>query len=146
MEYSSDEVMTRKEYLKQKKKSKLGFRIIKYVLLLVVIALLGVYLFKQLNIYNNVTKMANKVVEESELIKTMTMYYVAEGYTKDALDSVMLYKSLDQSRTKIEGTEGFANIKLYNEKLYGLENGVLHAIDLLTGAKEKIMEESIKEK
>jgi len=144
MEYSSDKVMTRKEYLKTKKKGKLGFRIVKYSLLLVVIVLLSIYLFKQLDVYNNVTKMANKVIEETALAKTMTMYYVADSYTKDGSDEVIMYKSYDESRTKIEGTEGFTNIQIVDGILYGISEQKLYSINLETLEKTEIVNIPIK--
>lgn len=145
MEYSSDKVMSRKEYLKSKKKSGFAIRIIKYSLLLVVVVLLGVYLFKQLDVYNNVTKIANKVVEETALAKTMTMYYLSEGYSKDAKPNVVLYKASDESRTSIEGTENFYNIKLINGNLYGVAEGKLYVINLETKEKSELLNKDVKE-
>lgn len=145
MEYSSDKVMTRKEYLKSKRKGKLGLRILKYTLLLTVIALLSVYLFKQLDVYNNVTKIANKVVEETALAKTLTMYYVADGYTKDSKSDVVIYKAYDESRTKIADTAGFSNINVVNGILYGLQDEALYAIELETNLKSKVIDGNIRE-
>jgi len=143
MEYSKDNTMTRKEYLKSKKKKKFDFSKLKYVLLSVVVILLGIYVFKQLKVYNNVTQIANKVLEESQLARTMTMYYVSDTYTKDGSSRVMLYKSSDESRTNIPGTEGMTNIYIKNGKLYGLMSDGLYSIDLLSYHKEKIVEKKI---
>ena len=135
MEYSDKNVMSRKEYLKSKQKNRFGIRTVKYMLILIVIVLLSVYLWKQLNIYNNVTKIANQMLEETALAKTLKMYYVSEGYTKDAPNVVMLYKATDESRTKVAGTENFTNIKLIENKLYGLVKNKLYSVDLLTSEK-----------
>lgn len=143
MEYSSDKKMTRKEYLKSKKKGKFGLRIVKYGLLLVVIVLLGVYLFKQLNIYNNVTKMANKVVEETALARTMKLYYVADGYTKDAKPELTLYNASDNSRVKIADTEDLTNITLVDNYIYGTINGTLYKINIETNEKTMIIAENV---
>lgn len=140
MEYSKDNTMTRKEYLKSKKKSKFDFSKLKYILLIIVVVLLGIYVFKQLKIYNNVTQMANKVVEETKLARTMTMYYVSDSYTKGGKPSVMLYKSSDESRTVIAGTEDFTKIAIIENKLYGLLNKTLYSVDLTTYEKTKILE------
>ena len=132
MEYSDKNAMSRKEYLKSKKKNGFGIRTIKYFLIVVVIVLLSIYLWKQLNIYNNVTKIANQVLEETALAKTLKMYYISEGYTKESPNVVMLYKATDESRIKIEGSEGFSNIKLVGDKLYGLAGNKLYSIDTIT--------------
>ena len=145
LEYSNDNTMTRKEYLKSKKKQNFFTSKLKYVLLVVAVILLGIYVFKQLNIYNNVTKIANKVVEESKLAQTMTMYYVSEPYTKDGKSRVMLYKAYDESRTTIEGSEDFSNIQIYNNKLYGLSGSILYSIDLTTNTKEQITNKKIQD-
>ena len=143
MEYSKDQVMSRKEYLKSKKKNKFNFRIMKYCLLVIVIILLGIYVFNQLNIYNNVTKIANKVVEESALAKTMTMYYIAKPYSKDETSSVMLYKSTDESRTKIDGSENFTKIQVIDDKLYGIVANKLYVIDLTSKEKKQILNQEV---
>lgn len=140
MEYSKDNTMTRKEYLKSKKKYKIDFSKLKYVLIVIVVILLGVYVFKQLKIYNNVTQIANKVVEETKLARTMTMYYVSDSYTKDGKKSVMLYKASDESRTKITGTEDFSKITIADNKLYGLVDKTLFSVELTSLIKEKIVD------
>lgn len=145
LEYSKDNTMTRKEYLKSKKKHRISLAIIKYVLLLITVVLLGIYVFKQLKVYNNVTQIANKVLEEAKLAKTMTMYYVSSSYTKEGKSSVMLYKSWDESRTKIPETEEFSNISIKDSKLYGTLDDGLYTVDLMSYAKEKIVEGKIQE-
>lgn len=145
MEYSNGNTMTRKEYLKSKKKKNFWLSKLKYVLLIIVIVLLGIYVFKQLNVYNNVTKLANKVVEETKLARTMTMYYVSEPYTRDGNTSVMLYKSYDESRTQIVGSENFTNIKVIDNKLYGICDSLLYVIDLLTNEKVQISDKKVQD-
>ena len=143
MEYSNDNIMTRKEYLKSKKKQNFFLSKFKYILLVIVVVLLGVYVFKQLNVYNNVTKIANKVVEESSLAKTMTMYYVSEPYTKGGESTVMLYKSNDESRTTIVGSEGFSNILVSENMLYGIKDNTLYSIDLTTTTKQQVVNKKV---
>lgn len=145
MEYSKDNTMTRKEYLKSKKKNNFLFSKLKYVLLVIVVILLGVYVFKQLNVYNNVTKLANKVMEETKLAKTLTMYYVSEPYTKDGVSTVMLYKAYDDSRTRIAGTEGFKNMQIVGNMLYGINEEGLYGIDLTTYEKVKLIDKKVKD-
>lgn len=145
MEYSKDNTMTRKEYLKSKKKSNFWLSKIKYLLFVIVVILLGVYVFKQLNVYNNVTKIANKVVEEAMLTQTMTMYYISEPYSKEGKNMVMVYKAYDKSRSAIEGTEDFTNIKLKENILYGVCQNKLYSIDLEANAKEQITDLEIKD-
>lgn len=145
MEYSDKNAMSRKDYLKSKQKGKFGIRTIKYILIVVVIVLLSIYLWKQLNIYNNVTKIANQVLEETALAKTLKMYYVSEGYTKDSPSVVTLYKATDESRVKIEGSENFNNIKLIEDSLYGLVSDKLYSINISTLEKTDYSLSGVKE-
>lgn len=145
LEYSNDNIMTRKEYLKSKNKQNFFLSKFKYILLVIVVVLLGVYVFKQLNVYNNVTKIANKVVEESSLAKTMTMYYVSEPYTKGGESTVMLYKSNDESRTTIVGSEGLSNILVSENMLYGIKDNTLYSIDLTTTTKQQVVDKKVQD-
>ena len=145
MEYSNGNTMTRKEYLKSKKKTNFLLSKLKYVLLIIAVILLSIYVFKQLNVYNNVTKLANKVVEETKLARTMTMYYVSEPYTKDGSTSVVLYKSYDESRTQIVGSENLTKIKVVENKLYGICDNKLYTIDLLTNDKVQILDKKVQD-
>ena len=145
MEYSKDNIMTRKEYLKSKKKNKFDFSKIKHILVFITIVVLSIYVFKQLDVYNSVTKIANKVVEETALTRTMTMYYVSESYTKEDVSCVMLYRSSDESRTKIDGTDEMYNITLNDNKLYGLKDEMLSYIDLITMSGTQVLDTKIKE-
>lgn len=145
MEYSKDNTMTRKEYLKSKKKSNFWLSKIKYLLFVIVVILLGIYVFKQLNVYNNVTKIANKVVEEAMLTQTMIMYYVSEPYSKEGKNMVTVYKAYDKSRSTIQGTEDFTNIKLKENVLYGICKNKLYSIDLETNAKEQLTDLEVKD-
>ena len=145
MEYSKDNIMTRKEYLKSKKKNNVFISKIKYFLLILVVIALGIYVFKQLNVYNNVTKIANKVVEETKLARTMTMYYVSEPYTKDGPKNVMLYRASDESRTNIPDSENFTKIQVLDNKLYGICDNLLYTIDLTTYNKEKVIDKQIQD-
>ena len=144
MEYSKENIMTRKEYLKSKKKNKFDFSKIKYVLIVIVIILLSVYLFKQLDVYNNVTKIANKVVEETALAKTMTMFYVSEPYTREDEKTVMLYKSSDESRTKIPNSQNLTNIKVDGNNLYGIRDNKLYSINLETYEVSTVTEDEVR--
>ena len=145
MEYSKDNTMTRKEYLKSKKKHRFDFSKLKYILLIIVVILLVIYVFKQLKVYNNVTQIANKVVEETKLTRTMTMYYVSDSYTKDGKKSVILYKYSDESRTKITGTEDFSKISIVDNKLYGIVEKLLYSIDLTSLVKEQVTDKKMED-
>ena len=143
MEYSKENTMTRKEYLKSKNKMNFDFSKIKYILIIAVIILLSIYLYKQLNIYNNVTKIANNVVEETALLKTMKMYYIQDSYTKNKNTSLVLYKSSDESRTNISNSEGIINILYKNDIIYGLKNDGLYVLDNEKNELTKIIDKKI---
>lgn len=128
LNFSDDEVMTRKEYLKSKRKIKLPS--IKTILLIIIIILLSMYVTKQIKTYNTVTLAAKKVVEESSLIKTLKIYYMNSGYTKDSENILTKYSNQDESRTEYIGTESMTNLKVLDNYVYGIKNNSLCRIKI----------------
>lgn len=139
-----EQSMSRKEYLKKLKKSKKKFPLLKPILLTILMLVLFVYVIHQLHVYNTVTEMANKVVEETKLIKTYSMYFMGKPYIKDGKDNLLyLYTGSDESRLEIEEGIGLSNISVFGNYLYGIKNGNLHRIDLLTYKIETVCEENV---
>ena len=69
LETEKEKSMTRKEYLKYKKKKNRSLPWLKNIALLLVIVALSLYVVNQLKVYTSVTEIANKMLEESKLIK-----------------------------------------------------------------------------
>jgi len=145
LEYKKEEMMTRKEYIKNKQNNNKKDRQYKIlpILTIVFILLLSIYVYRQLNIYNSVTKMTKKIVEENNLRNTEKIYYMGESYTIDDDKLLFEYSLSDKSRKVIEAGKNFSNIKIDKNYLYGIFEGYLNKIDRATYEKEKICDTKI---
>lgn len=138
--------MTRKEYLKKKKKSKRRYlAILKPLVILTVIVALSIYVFNQLKIYNKMTELANKVVEESKLIKTYKMYFMAKPYTSEQDNILYYYMGADESRHEIPAGEGLKNISKYDNFIYGIKENSLYRINLTSEEIELVVEGNVQD-
>jgi len=136
-----EQSMSRKEYLKKLKLNKKKFPYFKHIIISIVMIILFIYVIQQLHVYNTVTEMANKVVEESKLIKTYKMYFMGLPYEKDATENILyLYTGTDESRLEIEAGQGLKDIQLYDNYIYGLKDNNLIKIDLNTYTVETVCE------
>lgn len=139
-----EQSMSRKEYLKRLKKNKMKFPLLKPILISVIMIALFVYVIHQLHVYNTVTEMANKVVEESKLIKTYKMYFMSKPYEKEQVDNILyLYTGADESRLEIKDGLGLSNIQVYGDYLYGIKEGNLVKINTNTYELKQVCEENV---
>lgn len=142
--HKSHEIVSRKEYLKNKKRQKYAkFKLIP-MLLLVVIILLSIYVYKQLHLYNTVTKFANKVIEENALTESKKIYYIGESYTKDTETQLIYFDSLYNSRTIIKAGTNITKIQTNDKYIYGMIDSKLYKIDKNTDKKELVIDKKIK--
>lgn len=135
--------MTRKEYLKKKKKEKSVLPWLKNLALILVIVALSIYVVNQLKVYNSVTDIANKMLEENRLVKTYKMYFMADTYVKDDNESILYYyQGVDESRTEIKSGKGLSSISIDNsDNLYGIKNKALLKISVAEDTSEAIVAE-----
>lgn len=141
--HKSHEIMSRKEYLRSKKREKYSkFKIIP-ILLLITVVLLSIYVYKQLHLYNTVTKIANQVVEENALNNNKKIYYVGISYTKESDTELTYFSALDDSRKVIETGTNMSNIKVTDRYIYGVIEGKLYKIDRNTFEKQIVIDKNI---
>lgn len=143
LDYSSSEVMSRKEYLNKKKRNSNKFWYIKYLVLGLVIAGLVVYLIYQLNVYKKVTEVAFSMMEEAKLLKTYKMVFMGKSYVKGGETLMYLYSGQDESRKEINVGNGMHSIRVANGYIYGLKDKALHKIDMLNNTSEVIVEKNV---
>lgn len=135
--------MTRKEYLKKKKKEKSVLPWLKNLALILVIIALSIYVVNQLKVYNSVTDIANKMLEESKLIKTYKMYFLADTYVKDDNENILYYyQGTDESRIEIKSGKGISNISIDSSgNIYGIKDKALLKINVADDTSEIIVAE-----
>lgn len=136
--HDSSEVVSRKEYLKNKRKSKLKkFKIIPIFLGLLIIGL-SLYVFKEIKRYNEETQIAKEIIEQNALVNTEKIYYVGKSYTKEEDTQLICYSALDKSRTEFKSGKNLKNIQIDGEYVYGTLDGLLHRVNMPEDKKEKI--------
>ena len=136
--HDSSEVVSRKDYLKNKRKSKFKkFKIIPIFLGLLIIGL-SFYVFKELKRYNEETQIAKEIIEQNALVNTEKVYYVGKSYTKETDTQLICYSALDKSRKELKKGQNLKNIQIDGEYIYGTLEGVLHRLNVTEDKKEKI--------
>jgi hypothetical protein len=140
LDYSSSEVMSRKEYLNKKKRNSNKFWYLKYILIALVILGLAAYLIYQLNVYKKVTEAAHSMMEEAKLLKTYKMVFMGKSYVKGGENIMYLYLGQDESRQKIDTGSGMHSVIVDGRYIYGLKDKNLYKIDLLDKTSELILE------
>ncbi len=142
LETEKEKSMTRKEYLKYKKKKNRSLPWLKNIALLLVIVALSLYVVNQLKVYTSVTEIANKMLEESKLIKTYKMYFMGEPYTKDDKENILYYyQGADESRTEIKSGKGLKYIQLDEEgNIYGIKDKNLIKVNVSSDTSEIVVE------
>lgn len=127
LQLNPEEEITRKEYLKRKKKQEKSLKKkskISYIMIGVLV-LLAVYVFFQFYVYsktNNYKYVEGEGVSEQ---KVYNMYYVTEGYTYDPVYSLNSVRSDGFNDTLIYQNSGMHYIISKNDYIYGIKNGAL---------------------
>lgn len=132
LSFEKEQSMTRKEYIKFKKNSRKRAPWLKNLVLVVIIIVLSIYVINQLKVYTTMTEMANKVIEESKLIKTYNMYFVSKPYVKGDESILYYYKGENESRKELTSGVGLSKIQYKDGYLYGVKDGNLIKLDVKT--------------
>ncbi len=127
LQLNPEEEITRKEYLKRKKRQKQSLNKkskISYIMIGVLI-FLAVYVFFQFYVYSKTNNF--KYVEGDGVgnQKVYNMYYVTEGYTYDPVYSLNSIRTDGFNDTLIYQNSGMHDIISKNNYIYGIKNGAL---------------------
>ncbi len=142
-----DETMSRKDYLKDKKKkhNRLNKRGRRKLIVLGIITLLACYVFFQFYVYykeNNYIYSTDDNVDKQEVYD---MYYLSEGYTYEPKTSLntMTTDGLLESQKEVAKNIGFTNITEYGDFIYGIRENGLYKINKLTGEVSVVLEDDV---
>lgn len=147
MSYLQGEVVSRKEYLKKKKREKTK-KALKRVssrtwFLLAFILIISVYVVYQFYIYNTKHRLVQTLPEEISSMKDYNIYYVSQTYAYDAENQLKTMSTTSSDKLTIDEGLGITNITVKNNNVYGIRNGSLLKIN--TNLKE-IKSETLIEK
>ena len=145
LQLDPDEKITRKEYLKRKKKqyNNIKSKSRAPILFLFVIVLLSIYVFTQFYVYsksNNFTYVSDDDVNKQ---KIYNVYYVTEGYTYDPVYSLNLILSNGFNDTSYYANSLLTNINVDKDYVYGIKNEGIYRIKKDTKEMETVVEKNV---
>lgn len=134
MDFKQGETLTRKEYIKKKKKEKrknaLSNISKRTWVMLAFIILCSAYVVYQFYIYNTKHRLVQTLPEEISSMKDYRIYYTSETYTyergKNQLKSM---STTSNEKQTIEEGLGIYQINVKDNNIYGIKDGKLIKID-----------------
>ena len=145
LQLNPDEKLTRKEYLKRKKKQSKIFKPrskLSYIFI-IIMAVILVYAFVQLYIYkmtNNFKYVADDSVQNQIVY---SIYYVTEGYTYDPVYSLNSIHSDGFSDKLVYSNSGITNVCVSENYIYGTKEDGLYRIKKDTKDMETLVEKNV---
>lgn len=145
LQLDSDEKLTRKEYLKRKKKqnNKIKVKNKGPILFGIVILLLSIYVFTQFYVYSKANNYKYVSGEDVDKQKIYNVYYVTEGYTYDPVYSLNLILSNGFNDSIYYSNSLLTDINLDKEYVYGIKNEGIYRIKKDTKEMETVIEKDV---
>ncbi len=145
IQLEADEELTRKEYLKRKKKntkslqkrSKITYIMIGIFALLIIYIMIQVYVYKR---YNNFKYSAG---EELEAQKVYNIFFVTEGYTYDPVYSLSSIHSNGFTEQSIYTNSGLSEITVTKDYIYGIKEEGIYRLSRSTNEFEMLIENNV---
>ena len=130
LQFDEDEKLTRKEYLKRKKKQAKNLKQrskITYIAL-VSIVVISIYLITQIYVYSKENNLKYVEGDGMSSQKVYNVYYVTEGYTYDPVYTLNSIYSNGFEDKVVYSNSGLTNIKVGEEYVYGTKEGGLYRL------------------
>lgn len=145
LQLDENESISRKEYLKRKKKQAKKIKEINKSRLIIAICmiLLGVYVFFQFFIYSRAN--SYKYLEGENVGKqaVYNMYYVTDGYTYEPNYSLNRIDSNGFNDTVVYQNVGLVSIYTTNDYVYGIKSNSLYRLNKATNELELVVENGV---
>ena len=131
LQLDEDEKLTRKEYLKRKKKQSSNIKNkrskLTYIAIFLVVVV-GIYLIAQIYVYSKENNFRYVEDELSKAQKIYNVYYVTEGYTYNPVYTLnSIYSNGFEDKT-VYSNSGLTNIKVSGDYIYGTKEGGLYRL------------------
>lgn len=146
LQFDSGEEISRKEYLKRKRKNSKLLRKrskITYILMAIFMAL-AVYIIVQVFIYRKYNNFKYTLGDGVNDQAVYNIYFVTEGYTYDPVYSISSISSLGQNEKSILPSSNIDSITVEKDYLYGIKKGVLCKINKENFEIEEIINDDVK--
>lgn len=145
LQLNLDEKITRKEYLKRKKKQAKNLKKVSKISYLVIgcIIILGIYVVTQLYVYSKSNNFKYVADEDVNRQKVYNVYYVTEGYTYDPVYSLNKIHSDGFNDKSVYSNSGLTNIQIDNNFVYGMKEDGIYRINKNNNEMETIVEKNV---
>lgn len=146
LQLDPEENLTRKQYLKRKKKQAKGLKKrskITYIMIAVTL-LLCVYVFSQFYIYSKENNFRYVEGEGVNKQAVYNVYYVTEGYTYDPVYSLNSINSDGFNDQSVFTNSGLSSIKVADKYIYGIKSTGLYRMEKGTTKLEMLVESGVK--
>lgn len=145
LQLDADEEITRKEYLKRKKKKERSLKKrskITYFMAFLV-TFLVVYIIIQYCVYKKTNNFKYTSDSDVEAQKVYNVFYVTEGYTYDPVYSLSSIHSDGFDEKSIYSNSGLSDISVEENYIYGLKQKGIYRLDRNTNEFETIVEKDV---
>lgn len=145
LQLDPDEKITRKEYLKRKKKQNSNIKVKNKAPILfgIVIVLLSIYVFTQFYVYSKANNYKYVSGDDVDKQKVYNVYYVTEGYTYDPVYSLNLILSNGFNDSIYYSNSLLTSINVDKEYIYGIKNNGIYRIKKDTKEMETVIEKDV---
>ena len=146
LQFDSGEEISRKEYLKRKKRNSKLLRKrskITYILMATFMAL-AVYIIVQVFIYRKYNNFKYTLGEGVNDQAVYNIYFVTEGYTYDPVYSISSISSLGQDEKSILPSSNISSVIVDEDYLYGVRKGVICKINKSNYDIEELVNDDVK--
>ncbi|MDD2627286.1 MAG: DUF5050 domain-containing protein [Clostridia bacterium] len=129
LDYNQDEFMTRKEYLRNKKREKMLFKIQRvrkstwFTLFLMI--LIASYVIYQYYIYNTKHRLVENLPEEISSMENYNIYYTSESYAYEGETQLKTMSTTSDMKDTIKIGQGIAHLKVKGNEIYGIKENKL---------------------
>lgn len=150
MGLGQEEVVSRKDYLKNKKRQKrktmLGKISKRTWIMLAFILVISCYVIYQFYVYNSKHRLVQTLPDEISSMKEYKIYYVSETYAYDAKNQLKSMSTTSNEKQTIDEGLGITQLNVKDNNIYGIIEGSLVKIN--TNSKEnevkQLVEKNVK--
>lgn len=146
LQLNPEEKITRKEYLRRKKKQASNFLKKRSKISYLVIAglvLLSIYVCIQFYVYNKANNFKYVAGDDVNKQKVYNVYYVTEGYTYDPVYSLNSIHSDGFNSESLYTNSGLVNIQIDQEYIYGIKENGLYRLKKDSKNLETLVEKNV---
>lgn len=145
LQLDPDEKISRKEYLKRKKKQSNNIKVKSKAPILfgIVVLLLSIYVFTQFYVYSKANNYKYVSGDDVDSQDVYNVYYVTEGYTYDPVYSLNSILSNGFNDSIYYSNSLLTNISLDKEYIYGIKNEGIYRIKKDTKEMETVVEKDV---